>query len=1079
MAIGSDGGIVVAGYDESANGDLVDLVRFLPDGTLDPNFGSDGKLDSADQPAGAAYSVAIQANNLIVVGGAFTEDSRMDFGLARFFVDGSIDSSFGTNGIATQDLGGGNNSAVTALAIQPNGDILAAGVTGNLPGSGPTGAALERFFAGQTDGAVVRVVYGSPALPTSGADDTSSGSSVAANDSYTLTLGDSWTDLGSGPGISYDIYWGDGSPDTTITADNLAAQGDQVTHVFTSASGEITVNLDVDGNIYSNVGVQPLSVDTTDATTTSLEVSSTSPSVGDSITLAAIVAAAVSETGVPSGTVEFYDGTIDLGPGALSWNIVQNAEMATLNTPPLTLGDHGFTAVYSGDGTFDPSTSSTVVASVTSALPGYLNLTGTTLATGAPSEESLEYQLNLPTTVGGNTITQWSINWGDGTAATTFSGDPSTQTHEYVSAGDYLIQATATANGNPYSAVLNNDMLSTLDNSFGTSGTVTGTAGSVSSLAVQPDGSIVAVESGTGLQPVSSLVRLTSSGQPDGTTFDDVSSQIPNIAAVVIQPDCSPLSSGEGQASSSPLPLGEGQGVRAFDIVVAGLGVDGDYTVARYSSDGTLDTTFGAGGTTSLGPSGATTWANPPSKLLVQPDGDIVVVGIEPDSNDTGADDLVLARFTPNGQTDGSFGTDGIVAYDLGGYASSCDAVVQTGNQIVAAVGLVSPDETEVMRFTYGGLLDNSSNDSQGAQGAFASGNGMFYTTSVTANPLLAAEPDGRIVLAGDNGSSLVIMRYLADGSGLDSTFNTDTLPSTQVQALAIQPGGRIIALDSVMGGTNSWSLNAFTESGLPDTAFMGAGGKIATGLSGTSAAMAIQPDGKVVVAGTSGTDAYFARYTSGGLDVPVASVAPSGLTATLNEQAGGPAVTGYSSGDDVSLNGSFTNPGNEEVCTVSIDWGDGSPVTTFSLDPGATSFQYPAEQYAASGTYTIKVTVGDAAGNSNTFDIRVYYSNVRLDAQPEPRPIGDQSGRPGESERKLHGSAIQHRAHRDYQLGRRGRLARRDDAERARRPNDLPGRSADLQHGRQLHDNRNRFRRRRQHDGNDQRDGQSSFAAG
>ena len=952
-------------------------MRFLPDGTLDPNFGSDGQLDTANQPAGAAYSVAIQANNLIVVGGAFPVAGRMDFGLARFDVSGAIDDSFGTEntGIATQDLGGGNNSAVTALAIQPNGDILAAGVTGNLPGSGPTGAALERSFAGETDGAVVRVVYGSPALPTSGTDNTSGDTSVAANDSYTLTLGDGWTDLGSGPGISYDINWGDESRDTTITADNLAAQGDQVTHVFTSASSEITVNLDVDGNIYSNVGVQPLSVDTTDATTTSLEVSSTSPSVGDSITLAAIVAAAVSETGVPSGTVEFYDGTIDLGPGTLSWNIVQNAEMATLNTPPLTLGDHGFTAVYSGDGTFDPSTSPAVVASVTSAVPGYLNLTGTTLATST-SSESLDYQLNLPAAAGGYPITQWSINWGDGTQPTSVSGDPSTQTHEYLSAGDYLIQATATANGSTYSAVLNNDTLSTLDASFGTSGKVTGTAGSISGLAVQPDGSIVAIQSSTGSQPVSSLVRLTSGGKPDGTTFEDVSSQIPGIAAVAIQPDCSPLPLGDGQASSSPLPLGEGQGVRAFDIVVAGLGIDGDYTMARYNSDGTLDTTFGAGGTTSLGPAGPAAWANPPSKLLVQPDGDIVVVGIEPESGNT-ADDLVLARFTANGQVDETFGTDGIVAYDLGSFASSCDAVVQTGNQIVAAAALVSPDETEVMRFTYGGLLDNSSNDSQGPQGAFASGNGMFYTTSVTANPLLAAEPDGRIVLAGDNGSSLVIMRYLADGSGLDSTFNTDTLPSTQVQALAIQPGGRIIAARFRDGRDELLVLERLHRKRPAGHCFHGRGRQ-----DRHRPLRNLRRHGHSARRQGRGCGHFRHRrvlraYTSGGLDVPVASVAPSGLTATLNEQAGGPAVTGYSSGDDVNLNGSFTNPGNQEVCTVSIDWGDGSPVTTFSLDPGATSFQYPAEQYAASGTYTIKVTVQDAAGNSNTFDIPVYYSNV------------------------------------------------------------------------------------------------------
>ena len=79
------------------------------------------------------------------------------------------------------------------------------------------------------------------------------------------------------------------------------------------------------------------------------------PTFGSSATLTATVTAAVPATGTPSGTVEFDDGTIDLGPGTLT--ITQNTYMATLTTPPLTLGDHGFTAVYSGDDTFDPSTS--------------------------------------------------------------------------------------------------------------------------------------------------------------------------------------------------------------------------------------------------------------------------------------------------------------------------------------------------------------------------------------------------------------------------------------------------------------------------------------------------------------------------------------------------------------------------------------------------------------------------------------------------------------------------------------------------------------------------------------------------
>ena len=298
---------MVAGYDNSVDGHYVDLVRFLPDGSLDPDIGWGGPSETR-QGAGAAYSVAIQANNMIVVGGAFdpeyyTEYGTMDFGLARFNVNGAVDENFGSSGISRQDLGGYYNSAVTALAIQPDGEILAAGVTGGLTANALTAAAVDRYFAGDVAGAWVRVDSVAQPLPVSG------DSTVTADSPYTLTLGDGWTDLGSGTGISYVVNWGDGTSDPPITADDLASQGDQVTHTYaavTPATGtavtyQISVNL-VDGTTYSGVGgSQSVSVDMTDATTTDLTASPTSASFGGTVTLTATVAAAVSATATPSG----------------------------------------------------------------------------------------------------------------------------------------------------------------------------------------------------------------------------------------------------------------------------------------------------------------------------------------------------------------------------------------------------------------------------------------------------------------------------------------------------------------------------------------------------------------------------------------------------------------------------------------------------------------------------------------------------------------------------------------------------------------------------------------------------------
>jgi hypothetical protein len=102
---------------------------------LDPNFGDGGQIETR-QPAGAAYSVAIQPDNMIVVGGGFaaTLGGRMDFGLARFDNSGAIDAVFGSYDVSAQDLGE-ENKGVGCLwgrnsgTVKPVGRLSIASVT--------------------------------------------------------------------------------------------------------------------------------------------------------------------------------------------------------------------------------------------------------------------------------------------------------------------------------------------------------------------------------------------------------------------------------------------------------------------------------------------------------------------------------------------------------------------------------------------------------------------------------------------------------------------------------------------------------------------------------------------------------------------------------------------------------------------------------------------------------------------------------------------------------------------------------------------------------------------------------------
>ena len=81
---------------------------------------------------------------------------------------------------------------------------MAAGYV-NYPGTpGHSAPLLARLTAGDIGGTEVRVDSASPALPLSG------DASVAAGDTYTLTLGDGQTNLGSGSDITYTINWNDG-----------------------------------------------------------------------------------------------------------------------------------------------------------------------------------------------------------------------------------------------------------------------------------------------------------------------------------------------------------------------------------------------------------------------------------------------------------------------------------------------------------------------------------------------------------------------------------------------------------------------------------------------------------------------------------------------------------------------------------------------------------------------------------------------------------------------------------------------------------------------------------------------------
>lgn len=139
-----DGKIVVAGYIQNINHDDFAVARYNADGSLDLTFDGDGKVVTAiGNGFDEAFAVALQSNGKIVVAGRAETVASYDFALARYNPNGSLDMSFDSDGRVITSFSSGEYDGAQAVAIQPDGKIIAAGSV-NLTGGGSM-LALTRY----------------------------------------------------------------------------------------------------------------------------------------------------------------------------------------------------------------------------------------------------------------------------------------------------------------------------------------------------------------------------------------------------------------------------------------------------------------------------------------------------------------------------------------------------------------------------------------------------------------------------------------------------------------------------------------------------------------------------------------------------------------------------------------------------------------------------------------------------------------------------------------------------------------------------------------------------------------------
>ena len=281
------------------------------------------------------------------------------------------------------------------------------------------------------------------------------------------------------------------------------------------------------------------------------------------------------------------------------------------------------------------------------------------------------------------------------------------------------------------------------------------------------------------------------------------------------------------------------------------------FALARYTSDGKLDPSFGSGGRVSANVNGIA------YAVAIQPDGKIVVAGEFSFVSSNGSDfsDFTVARFNTNGSLDLGFGGSGTgqVATDIGSSSNSARNLVLQPNGAIVVSGKPQSnrpgfDHTDIARYTASGVLDTS----------FGSG-GKLTLAGVDVGQGLARQADGKFVLTGSVIEATVpatarfqLKRLNVNGSpdtafGNAGTVDTAFTQSATAAGVALQGDGKILVV-----GTRAFSVNAnfivarYNSNGSVDTGF-GSDGNLSIdffGLNDIGENVLVQPDGKIVVSG-------------------------------------------------------------------------------------------------------------------------------------------------------------------------------------------------------------------------------------
>ncbi len=791
------GNILLIGnlWDGTAN-TLYGITRFNAQGQLDTGFGTSGQT-VAGFPGGVEGEVnaaTLDATGHILVAGVTWGGSSGDLFLARYTPDGTLDTTFGTNGFADMGVNSHSDSAneyATHIATDGAGRILIAGYAQNIANDGSYDLLLMRLNADGTrdtsfgDNGIVWTDLASGQTSS----DTSAG--LAIDDEGRIFLGAKKTDIATGDrDFALVVFNDDGTPYTgsaqltssgTVTFDDIDLS-DTHTLSVTPADGNLLGGKLVAQILTEATGVMAGEV----AWTYTLDdaVASTVPS-GSSAQEVFHITLDDGQGGTVTQTVTLTVYGPNAAPVAedAAFVVAEDTSLsARVNATDIDLGTTETLAyrlldpapaglIFETDGSFhfDASHYGHLAQGQT------LNLTLPFVASDAHTDSapanltiSVVGQNDAPEYLGGaltgavKAQPAGGANYLNDLIWTERLGSDVVNAMQFDAEGRILVGSTY---GVGVFQVMRYHADGSLDTSYGNGGVAT----------VSVPGATYAW--GMGIDASGKTVMIGSARNPT-IGFD--------MAVVRFNADGSidtGFGGGDGIViTNSPYGYTDTPYSVGFDsadrLLVGGListassGTPSNFGLVRYLPDGRIDTSFGTNGFAIVDITGAAR-ADQIQEIIVNADDSILVGGI---ANNGTNNDFVLARFTSAGRLDSTFGTGGkTVVNILGNDVLKHIAYDAQGN--ILAIGHSTDgsanDHITVARFTASGVLDTSFNSVGYTTIDLTSA--AFTRENVTSFKL---DSSGRILIVGtytantssSDATDMLLVRLNPDGT-LDTTF--------------------------------------------------------------------------------------------------------------------------------------------------------------------------------------------------------------------------------------------------------------------------------------------------------------------